>query len=321
MSKHKCSKDLYCSFLQVTSQRYSAFSLSEVAPKALSHDAVSRWLAETSCRPQDVWQAGKAFILSHPQGVLVVDETVMNKSRSDQIALVRWQYSGAKHDIVRGIGVLNFLWVTDGYVCPADFRIWEPIEDGKTKNDHFRDQIASAKKKGLNPEAVVAASWYSSLDNVKCVRDQGWDWVMGLRKNRIVNRGEQLENLDIPESGLEVHLRGYGWIKVFRFVSKNGRTDYIGTSIMDATTNQIKSFLKKRWQIEVFHRELKQVCGLERCQSRTSRAQRNHIALSILSWIKQAETRRRTSMSFYQQQWSVVKHAIAKQLRLQLAVG
>jgi hypothetical protein len=251
----------------------------------------------------------------------VADESVIDKSRSDKIDLVRWQYSGAKHDIVKGIGVLNFLWVTEDEVCPEDFRIWQPIEDGKTKNDHFRDQVLSAQKRGLNPEAVIADSWYSSLDNLKCIRDQGWDWVMGLRKNRVVNRGERLDNLEIPEEGLTVHLRGYGWIKVFRFVSKNGRTDYIGTSILDATTNQIKSFLHKRWQIEVFHRELKQTCGLERCQARTSRAQRNHIAFSILSWIKQAKVRRQTDLSFYQQQWNVIKDSIANQLRYQLAVG
>nr|WP_281181168.1 transposase [Candidatus Arsenophonus triatominarum] len=32
-----------------------------------------------------------------------------------------------------------------------------------------------------------------------------------------------------------------------------------------------------RWSVEVYHREVKQNCGIERCQARTSRAQRNHI--------------------------------------------
>lgn len=71
-------------------KRYPAFSLSEVSPQDLAHDSVSRWLAETNCRPQDIWQAVKPFIVSHPHGVLVVDETVMDKSRSDKIDLVRW---------------------------------------------------------------------------------------------------------------------------------------------------------------------------------------------------------------------------------------
>lgn len=32
-----------------------------------------------------------------------------------------------------------------------------------------------------------------------------------------------------------------------------------------------------RWLVEVYHREVKQTCGIERCQARTGRAQRNHI--------------------------------------------
>jgi len=80
--------------------------------------------------------------------------------------------------------------------------------------------------------------------------------------------------LDIPDEGLRIHLRGYGWITVFRFVSTERRTDYIGTNIQTPTKDQIIALVKKRWEIEVFHRELKQTCGLEQCQARTSRAQR-----------------------------------------------
>jgi hypothetical protein len=262
----------------------------------------------------------KDQVLTSPQGVLVADETVIDKSRSDKVDLVRWQYSGNRHDVIKGIGVLNFLWVTPQAVCPIDYRIWEPEEDGKTKNDHFRDQIKAAKERGLNPEAVLADSWYSSLDNVKCVRSLGWDWVMGLKKNRIVNRGETLEKLTIPDEGLAVHLRGYGQIKVFRLVASNGRTDYLGTSLLDLPGDKMKTYWQIRWQIEVFHRELKQTCGFERCQARTSRAQRNHIGFSILAWMKQANARRRFYLSFYQQQWETIKSAITEALRYELTV-
>jgi len=78
--------------------------------------------------------------------------------------------------------------------------------------------------------------------------------------------------------------------------------------------------VRKRWEIEVYHRELKQTCGLEHCQARTSRAQRNHTVLSVLSWIKQADVRRQHHVSFYQQQWDIVKSAIAMQLRYELSV-
>lgn len=200
-------------------------------------------------------------------------------------------------------------------------RIYEPKEDGKTKNDHFRELLRLAKGREVKPETVIADSWYSSLNNLKFIRDLGWNWVMGLRKNRVVNRGQKLEELIIPEDGLTVHLRGYGWIHVFRFEGKHNRTDYIGTNIEHPTRKQITSLVRKRREIEVFHRELKQTCGLEHCQSRNGRVQRNHIVLSVLTWITSADVRRRKNLSFYQQQWNVIKQAISQQLKYELTIA
>ncbi len=321
MSKSLCSKDLYISFLKVTSQRYSSLALSEVSPFELSHDSISRWLEEAHIQPKDIWNEAKECVLGSESGIIVADETILNKNRSKKIELVRWQYSGTVHDIVKGIGMLNFLWIDNNKnVVPMDVRIWEPKEDGKTKNDHFRELLKLSKERGCKPMAVVADSWYGSLDNCKYIRELGWNWVIGLRKNRIVNRGEKLEDLEIPESGLKVHLRGYGFITVFRFEAKNSHTRYFGTNIENPTNKQIRSLVHDRWEIEVFHRELKQTCGLECSQARTSRSQRNHIVLSVLSWIKKANVRKIDNITFYKQKWNIIKQSIASQLQYELLV-
>ena len=39
-----------------------------------------------------------------------------------------------------------------------------------------------------------------------------------------------------------------------------------------------------RWKIEEFYRELKQLTGMEKCQCRIARIQRNHIACAIMVW-------------------------------------
>lgn len=319
MSKSKCSRELYCRFLEVTSLRYSALSLSEVAPEAmsLSHDSISRWLREAKVQPKDLWEVSRKEV-ENRDGILVFDDVVINKSRSRKMELVNWQYSGAEHTVVRGIGVVNALWQTshDEYT-PVDYRIWNPPEDGKTKNNHFRDMLSSAKNRGLEPEMVVADSWYSSLDNLKSIRSHGWDWVMGLRSNRLVNKPHiQLGKLDIPDAGLTVHLKGYGWVKVFRFEGKNGRTDYIGTSRLDLTAEQVKVYFGRRWSIEVMHRELKQSCGFSRCQANAGRAGRNHIGLSFIALVRKHLRRRLDNSSVYLQDWAVIKPAIQHSLSI-----
>jgi hypothetical protein len=187
----------------------------------LSHDSISRWLASAKVQPKDLWKVASKEIVDR-SGILTFDDVVINKSRSQKMELVNWQYLGAEHGVVKGIGVVNALWQTskDEYT-PIDYRIWNPPKDGKTKNNHFRDMLSSAKTRGLEPEMVVADSWYSSLDNLKSICSHGWDWVMGLRGNRLVNKPHiQICTLDIPDEGLKVHLKGYGWIKLFRLWAK-----------------------------------------------------------------------------------------------------
>lgn len=316
MKTHLCSRELYCSFLTVTAQRYSALTLSDISPVSLSHDAVSRWLIDATCQPKDIWEKAKQCVVGR-KGVLIADDTVLNKSRSAKMELVQWQYSGTEHDIVRGIGMVNFVWADSETreMIPVDYRIYHPPEDGKTKNEHVQEMATKAKERHMDVEAIVMDAWYSSLNNLKHMRDLGWVWVAGLRKNRVVNREEKLGDMKIPDEGIRLHLRGYGWIRVFRFVATNGRTDYFGTNMENSTRKDVERLVKIRWSVEVYHRELKQTCGLERCQSRTGRSQRNHIGLSVLSWIRKATRRSVTNLSMYQQQWNIIKHSVAQSLK------
>lgn len=73
-----------------------------------------------------------------------------------------------------------------------------------------------------------------------------------------------------------------------------------------------------RWDIEVYHRELKQTCGLENCQARTRRSQRNHIGLSIMCWIERSKQRTVDNLSFYQQNWDMLKPVINRELKIEM---
>lgn len=323
MSRHKCSKDLYKAFLQVSSVRYSGLALSDVSPFNISHDGISRWLKDRSFTPKDIWSVAKSVIDKNEESLLIADDSILSKVHSKKIDLVNYQYSGNAHGVIAGICLVNLIW----YGCkskesvPIDYRIYDKNTDGKTKNTHFCDMLSLAKKRGLTPSAVVTDAWYSSLKNLKAIRDHGWNWVTTLRKNRKVNRNITLGTLDIPDEGLEVHLRGYGRVTVFKFVAKNGRVDYVTTNINNPTRDRIIKIIKARWSIEIYHRELKQTCGIERCQARTGRAQRNHICLAIQAWLDKYRWRISKQISFYQQDWDIIKNGIANGIKMILSTA
>ncbi|WP_342272383.1 hypothetical protein [Candidatus Tisiphia endosymbiont of Parasteatoda lunata] len=70
---------------------------------------------------------------------------------------------------------------------------------------------------------------------------------------------------------------------------------------------------------KVYHRELKQTCGIERCQARTGRAQRNHICLAVFAWLDMNKRRINEKITLYQQTWEVIKTSIQNNIRCLLA--
>ena len=69
-----------------------------------------------------------------------------------------------------------------------------------------------AKTRGLKPKAVVMDTWNASLSNLKAISSHVQTWVTTLRKNCKINHNKILSEINIPDNGANVHLRGYGWI-------------------------------------------------------------------------------------------------------------
>jgi hypothetical protein len=76
-------------------------------------------------------------------------------------------------------------------------------------------------------------------------------------------------------------------IRLFKLVAKDGHIDWVITNDLDSTlkAHVVQSTNAVRWQIEQMHRELKQLTGIGKCQSRKARAQRTHIACAYQAYL------------------------------------
>ncbi|WP_075834994.1 hypothetical protein [Deinococcus marmoris] len=61
----------------------------------------------------------------------------------------------------------------------------------------------------------------------------------------------------------------------------------------------MRQTLVVRWAALVFHRELKQITGIEGCQCRLGRSQRNHVGIAMLVWIRLAQAAREAKKTIY----------------------
>jgi len=316
MNAPKCTEYDYINFLVAAQQVFSAVEAARSHPESEdrpAHDAYTRVLQRLPPDSEALW-AEVSGCIDLLQGLLVMDDTTLDKPYASQMALVSRHWSGKHHEVVQGINLISLVW-SDGDAClPCDYRLYNKAQDGLSKNDHFRTMLEQAHARGFQPALVAFDSWYSSLDNLKLVRDFGWDWLTRLKSNRQVSlhpaEQQAVSALDIPVTGLTVHLRGYGLVKVFRTVDPHGNADYWATSRLQMTEPQRQLLADRAWLVEVYHRALKQFTGIEAGQFRLERAQRNHIGLALRAYVRLEVHRWRTRASIFNSKLDIIRIAV-----------
>lgn len=282
MNKQKCSEYLYVQFLIAAQSNFTSTEFSKVSPvNGMAHDSPTRMLSGEKLTPNILWKNVKEYVDVN-SGFLIVDDSVLDKPRAQEMDLVHWQYSGAHHRVVKGIGLESLIWTNDADChIPIDFRIYDKGTDGKTKNEHFRDMLALAKYRRFIPRFVLFDGWYASLDNLKLLDKMDYKWITQLPKNRVISTEPKkyfhLDELTFSKEGIVVHLKGYGFVKIFKKVSKERGVEYYATNDINLSMSDVESIYGKRWKIEEYHQGLKQQCGVAKCQARKARSQRNHI--------------------------------------------
>jgi hypothetical protein len=316
MNPPKCTELDYINFLIAAQKVFSSVEASKTHPakqEAPAHDAYTRLLQRLPPDSDALWQEVEPLV-KLVQGVLVFDDTTLDKPYASQMALVTRHWSGKHGRVVQGINLISLVWTDGTCRLPCDFRLYDKAQDGLSKNDHFRQMVKQAQQRGFSPQLVVFDSWYSGLENLKLLRRRQWPWLTQLKSNRQVSidrtGNRAIREILIPMHGRNVHLKGYGWVKVFRTVGTNGDAEYWATSQLNMTLAQAAFHALDAWQIEVYHRGLKQFTGAERGQYRLEISQRNHIGLAIRAFVRLEAHRLRSGMSWFETKTSIIRSAI-----------
>ena len=322
------TKQKYVEYLISTPINYTCTNLAEHV-EGVSHDAVSNYLKREHLTARHLWELVENLIDDSKEATLILDDSVQNKQYSRSIELVKLQYSGAVGGLVKGIGVVNLVHTNgqDREYYPIDYRIYSKEADGKTKNDHFIEMLTNAiSDKQIQAKTVLFDSWYASWQNLKRVQRLGLTFYTTLKSNRLVSLSKEtgyvhLDEIDWTDEklkhGVVVKLKKVPFkVKLFKVVAPNGDIDWVITNDLDETmTAQVAQEADKlRWQVEEFHRELKQLTGSEKCQCRTSRSQRNHLACCYHAWISLKVHANHFSKTLYQVRTDLFSDYLREQL-------
>ena len=260
-----------------------------------------------------LWAEVQDGIALH-EGILVLDDSTLDKPYARAIELVTSHWSGKHRAVVQGINLVSLVWTAGDARYPCDFRLYDKAHDGLSKNDHFRRMVACAHERGFQPELVAFDSWYASLDNLKAIRGHGWRWLTQLKSNRLVSLDSSgnrpLAETLIGRTGSVVHLKGYGWVQVFKVAVPHGGIEFWATNDLTMRLESLADYVARLWHIEEYHRSLKQFCGIEHAQHRSAVAQRNHIGFALRAFLRLEYYRLQSGVSCFEAKARIVRDAI-----------
>ena len=178
--------------------------------------------------------------------------------------------------------------------------------------------LKNAHIRGFNPFFVMFDSWYSGNDNLKFIDSLGWNWFTRVKKNRMVNPDRSgnvsVETLKIPEGGIDVHMKKYGFIRLFHSRNKKGVSRFWATNFLSMDNEDRRNLQSICWTIENYHRTLKEICCIDRCIARKEAIQRNHVNCSIRAFIRLEVQFLLNGVTPYAAQWDITKDAVAAYL-------
>lgn len=304
------TKRQYIEYLLHTPINYTGSNLAKHL-EDVSHDAVSDYLAREKATARQVWELARDVITDGAGSYLIVDDSVQDKRYSRKIEVVKSQYSGAEHGLVNGIGIVNLVHSDGITYAPIDYRLYAPMQDGKTKNEHFRDMLIAAKTdKKIKSQVVLFDSWYGSVDNLKLIHRMGMQFVTTLKGNRRISLSKEGGYIHLQEIrwteeqlkyGVNIKLQEVPFhVQLFKLVAPDGDIDWVITNCPEKiSVDLVQEENKVRWDIETMHRELKQLTGIEKCQARKARSQRNHISYCYQAWFALKKKAKETGETVY----------------------
>jgi hypothetical protein len=304
----------------------------------ISHDSITRSIDNLKLSPRVLREKALALIVPSDNGYLALDDTVLDKGSSEKIAVASAQYSGQKHGITTGIGVVTLVYINPELkrFWILDYRIYDKQTDGLKKTDQALEMIQYHQTMHeLHPErapftTVLIDAGYTCKKIMQYLvrKDKLFYGVMpksrkvsyldrdGLVTTKHVGDFNWVNNADLQQYGTTVSIEDLPKdkpLRLFQITAKH-RVEYIVTNDVSVeTTEAAKQVGGFRWKIEQFHREVKQLTGVAKCQARKGRKQRNHICIAFIVWHQLNELAKQLQTSLYE-----VKHIPLREYQKQL---
>lgn len=333
--------DLYSDYLISQNNLATATGLSAVTNQEISHDQVTRFLHSSELSSKDLWEFVKKEVrelekLPEP-GVLILDDCIEEKPHTNENDIICWHYSHAKGMHVKGVNILSCLVCYGDVAYPIGYEIIHKDEkyfcekDNKEKrrskikkNAHFRNLVNQARKNNIKFKYVLADNWFGAKDNFEFLHKMNKYFIIGIKSNRTIaltkcdklsGKFKKISELNIEENhAMQVYLKGIDFpVNLVKkvFTNENGSTGtlYLISNDLTKDADHLYSIYQKRWNIEEYHKSIKQNSSLTKSPTKVVRSQSNHIFAAIVGFCKLQTLNVKTSINHFALKYKLILKA------------
>ena len=222
-------------------------------------------------------------------------------------------YDHSKAEQVKGINFVSLLYCTQGVRIPVSLsvvvkfvqselktkqQLWRAMV---SKNELFRQMLHQSYQNQVPFSYVLGDSWYTNADNINAVVAIGKHYLGAIKTNlevalsttdRANGKFIKISALDLPVgTRRQVYIRSVKQaVAICRdiFINKDGSEGellLLSTDVKQTFQNIITTY-QKRWEVEDYHKSLKNNAWLEMSPTHTIQTQAMHVFASVCAFVK-----------------------------------
>lgn len=286
--------DLYSDYLISSFSQTSATRLAQLLNGEVSHDQVTRFLAEKTENSKELWRMVKPLVrkVESASGVLIIDDSIEEKPYTDENDIICWHWDHSKGRSVKGINFVTTLYHNAGLSIPVCIELVAKTEQyidaksgkqkrksPKTKNELFRQMVRQSVDNAIVFEFVLSDIWFASAENMMFIHHEvKRHFILPLKENRKValsladkqaGRYQRVDQLELADNAMRlVSLESVDFPlllakQVFINDDNSRGVRYLVSDVVDLDFTTLTTTFQKRWKVEEYHYSLKQHASLE----------------------------------------------------------
>ena len=309
--------DIYVDYLVTQNSYATSTGCSELLDNNVKHDAFTRMLSSGNYDSKFIWSSNKSVVrkAENDDGFLIIDNTICHKPHSKLSELICYHYDHSEGRSVRGINLLTLMIKYGATTFPIGFEVIKKDQIGIRENKEGNEKMSRYSRYTLNELArfmvqqalnnnvkfryILGDIWFASKANILFFHQQKCKFILGIPSNRLValtrkdaqaGNYVRLDKLELKAGmATKVYLKDVPFpVAVTHKVFKDGDAIqgelYLVTNDLTLSGDCAYENYQKRWDIETYHRSLKQNSSLTKSPCSVKKTQLNHIALSLLAY-------------------------------------